>query len=98
MAQIDSSVVSERVAILDDIVERTTLKSLQKMVGRECNSILEGVSDEHEYLLSARPLIYAKDIDGDILINDTLDMEKEVGRLYRVKIESFIVLKVHGTF
>jgi len=98
MAQIDSSVVSERVAILDDIVERTTLKSLQKMVGRECNSILEGVSDEHEYLLSARPLIYAKDIDGDILINDTLDMEKEVGRLYRVKIESLVGDRLIGAF
>ncbi len=48
------------------------------MVGREYSSILEGVSDEHEYLYSARPFIFAKDIDGDIIINDTSNLDLEV--------------------
>ena len=90
MPQIDEEIISDRVAILEEVVEETTLKSLKEMVGREYNSILEGVSDEHEYLYSARPFIFAKDIDGDILINDTSDLELKVGDIYRVEVTELV--------
>ena len=59
--------------------------------------ILDGESDEHEYILSARPTLWAKDIDGDILINDTSDLEIVYGALYEVKITQFTGEKLLGT-
>jgi len=98
MPQVDEEVISERVAILEEIVEETTLKSLKKMVGREYSSILEGVSDEHEYLYSARPFIFAKDIDGDILINDTSNLKLRVGDIYKVKVTELVGDRLVGRF
>jgi ribosomal protein S12 methylthiotransferase RimO len=97
MPQVDEEIISNRVAILEEIVEKTTLKSLKNMVGREYSSILEGVSDEHEYLYSARPFIFAKDIDGDIIINDTSNLDLEVGRVYRVEVTELISNRLIGT-
>ncbi len=97
MPQVDEEIISNRVAILEEIVERTTLKSLKNMVGREYSSILEGVSDEHEYLYSARPFIFAKDIDGDIIINDTSNLDLEVGKVYRVEVTELISNRLIGT-
>jgi len=97
MPQVDEEIISNRVAILEEIVENTTLKSLKNMVGREYSSILEGVSDEHEYLYSARPFIFAKDIDGDIIINDTSNLDLEVGKVYRVEVTELISNRLIGT-
>ena len=40
----------------------------------------------HEYILSARPLNWAVDIDGEILINDTSDLKVDYGVVYEAKI------------
>jgi ribosomal protein S12 methylthiotransferase RimO len=86
MEQIENDIIEKRVEILEEIAKETTEYSLKKMIGKRVTVILEGESDEHEYLLSARPILWAKDIDGDILINDSSELPIEVGALYQAKI------------
>jgi len=86
MKPVEESVIEQRVEVLEVIANETTQISLEKMVGKTVDVILEGESDEHEYILSARPTLWAKDIDGDILINDTSDLEILFGKIYQAKI------------
>lgn len=86
MKPIEEEVIEERVDILEKIAVDTTINSLKNMIGKTINVILEGESDEHEYILSARPTLWAKEIDGDLLINDTSDLEINFGTLYEAKV------------
>jgi hypothetical protein len=60
------------------------------MVGKTVTLVIDGESDEHEYLLSARPLNWAVDIDGEILINDTSDLPIEYGKIYESKVTELV--------
>jgi tRNA A37 methylthiotransferase MiaB len=86
MEQVDEETIHQRAQTLGAIAEKNTLASLEKMVGQTVTAVIDGESDEHEYLLSARPLIWAVDIDGEILINDTSDLPVEYGKRYEIKI------------
>lgn len=86
MEQIPQKVIDKRAKVLGDIVDMTTIDSLQKAIGTTIDIVIDGVSDEHEYLLSARPLCWAVDVDGEILVNDTNDLEVEFGKVYKAKI------------
>lgn len=86
MKPVEDEVIENRVEALEVIANETTEISLEKMLGKTIKVILEGESDEHEYILSARPTLWAKDIDGDILINDTSDLGIKFGALYEAKV------------
>ena len=86
MKPVKEEVIEERVEILEEISNETTNFSLKNMLGKTINVILEGESDEHEYILSARPTLWAKEIDGDLLINDTSDLPIHFGGLYEAKV------------
>jgi hypothetical protein len=59
---------------------------MEKMVGEETLLAIDGKSGEHDYLLSARPLIWAPEIDGEVLVNDTADLKVKTGRIYKARI------------
>jgi tRNA A37 methylthiotransferase MiaB len=86
LKQISQAVIDERAEILGQIAEENTKTSLKNMVGKTITIVIDGESDEHEYLLSARPLGWAVDIDGEILINDTSNLAVEYGKLYEAKV------------
>jgi ribosomal protein S12 methylthiotransferase RimO len=86
MKPVEEEVIEERVEALEEISNETTTKSLESMLGRTVRVVLEGESDEHEYILSARPTLWAKEIDGDLLVNDTADLPIHFGGLYEAKI------------
>ena len=90
MEQIDEETIDQRAQILGELAERSTLKSLERMVGQTVTLVIDGESDEHEYLLSARPLQWAVDIDGEILINDTSDLPVTYGKRYEAKITELV--------
>jgi MiaB/RimO family radical SAM methylthiotransferase len=90
LEQIPQEIIDERADILGAIAEENTLESLQNMLGQTITLVIDGESDEHEYLLSARPLAWAVDIDGEILINDTADLPVEYGKLYEAKITELV--------
>ncbi|HHH19148.1 MAG TPA: 30S ribosomal protein S12 methylthiotransferase RimO [Campylobacterales bacterium] len=90
MKPIEDEVIEERVNQLEAISEQSLIESLGKLVGKTIEVILEGESDEHEFILSARPIQWAKDIDGDILINDTSDLPIEFGKIYQAKVTELV--------
>jgi ribosomal protein S12 methylthiotransferase len=90
MEQIDGETIDQRAQILGEIAEKSTLKSLKNMVGQTVTLVIDRESDEHEYLLSARPLQWAVDIDGEILINDTSDLPVTYGKRYEAKITELV--------
>jgi len=85
--KIPQDTINERIDILDKIVERKTKESLKKLVGQDRKIITTGVSSEGEFFMGARDLLWAPEIDGEILINDT-DIHLEPDSLYLAKIES----------
>ena len=86
LEQIDQDIIAQRADILGKIAEKSTIKSLENMIGKTIEVVIDGKSDEHDYILSARPLLWAVEIDGDILINDTSDMDIIYGTTYNAKI------------
>ena len=97
MEQIPQEIINERAEILGEIAEASTLHSLEKMVGKTVTLVIDKESDEHEYLLSARPLNWAVDIDGEILINDTSDLPIEYGKIYEAKITELVGTQLLST-
>jgi len=90
LEQIDAESIDERAQTLGAIAERNTLTSLGKLVGQTLTVVIDGESDEHEYLLSARPLSWGVDIDGELLINDTSDLPVEYGKRYEAKVTELV--------
>jgi len=89
--KISDEIIAERAQILGDIVAEGTKKSLQAEVGRDIELIIDGESDEHEFLLSARKTIWAPEIDGEIYVNDrTKDEDLEFGKIYKAKVTELV--------
>ncbi len=95
--KIPLEVVEKRIEILNDIIERQTQKSLQNEIGKEIEIIVAGESSEHEYFIAAKKSIWAEDIDGEILINDSkLNQKIEYGKRYIAKIDEIAGDKLVG--
>jgi tRNA A37 methylthiotransferase MiaB len=90
--KISDEVKAKRAQILGDLAAASTKRSLAAEVGRECELIIDAESDEHELLLSARKLIWAPEIDGEIYVNDQSDdaNELEFGKIYKAKITELV--------
>ena len=75
--KIEQEIIDERAEILGDIISQTTIKTLEDDIGKTFEVYIDGESDEHEYLLSARKIIWAPEIDGEIYINDN-ELEEQI--------------------
>ena len=74
--KIPLEIVEKRIEILNSIIEEQMQKSLQLEIGEEIEVITRGESSEHEYFIAAKKSCWAEDIDGEILINETILDEK----------------------
>ncbi|MDD5157295.1 30S ribosomal protein S12 methylthiotransferase RimO [Sulfurimonas sp.] len=85
--KIPAKTIEKRAKILGKIASECTQKSLKNEIGKEVKIIIDGESDEHEYILSAKELIWAPEIDGELYINDrTSDNELIFGKIYSATI------------
>ena len=97
MPQIPKEIIRKRADILGEIAKNKMQKSLEKMLDKEIEVAIDGPSSEHEYLLSARPLLFAPEIDGEVLINDTNDFDVNIGEFYKSKITQIAFPYALGT-
>ena len=89
--KISDEVIANRAEFLGVISSKCMEKSLQAEIGQNIELIIDGESDEHEYLLSARKTIWAPEIDGEIYVNDrTKDEELEFGVIYKAKVSELV--------
>ena len=86
MDQIDPETISQRATEIGVIAKEAMIKSQQKLIGKEIELIIDGVSDEHELLLSARPTLWAPEIDGEVFINDSNDFAVNHGDYYMARV------------
>ena len=90
MEQIPAKVIAQRAKKLGKIASSATDVSLSKLIDTTLQVVIDGESSEHEYLLSARPLAWAVEIDGEILINDTSDLPIVYGAVYEAKVTELV--------
>ena len=86
---IEQEIIDERAEIIGEIIALTTQESLENEIGKVFEVYIDGESDEHEYLLSARKTLWASDIDGEIYINDNeLEQGNQIkfGQIYTVRV------------
>ncbi|BCD60780.1 MULTISPECIES: 30S ribosomal protein S12 methylthiotransferase RimO [unclassified Nitratiruptor] len=95
--KIPQEIVEERLAILDAIVNKQQIKSLEKDLGKTVECYLDGTSEESELLLSGRQKIWAPEVDGEILINDSDIDDLQIGNLYKVHVHERVGDKLVGT-
>ncbi len=89
--KISTELIASRAQILGDIASTCTKKSLENEVGKTIELVIDGESEEHEYLLSARKTIWAPEIDGEIYVNDrTKDEDLKFGTIYSAKITELV--------
>ncbi|KFN40274.1 MAG: ribosomal protein S12 methylthiotransferase [Sulfuricurvum sp. MLSB] len=85
--KIPSKTINARAKKLGKIASDVEDKSLAALVGNDISLVIDGMSDEHEYLLSARALLWAPDVDGEIYVNDReIEGELEYGVIYRARV------------
>lgn len=97
---IEQEIIDARAEEIGEIIALTTQESLENEVGKIFEVYVDGESDEHEYLLSARKTIWAPDIDGEIYINDNELGENEqikFGQIYTVKVTELVGDKLLAT-
>jgi len=96
--QISSEISEKRAEILGEIIEKIYLKNLEAQVGKIINIVVDGASSEHEYLLSAKELCWAPEIDGEIYVNDKEISEEIIfGKIYKAKITELSGKKLLAT-
>jgi tRNA A37 methylthiotransferase MiaB len=89
--KIPAKTINKRAEILGKIASEVMQKSLKGEIGKEVQIVIDGESDEHEYLLSAKELIWAPEIDGEIYVNDqSVEGELEFGKIYKAKITDMV--------
>ncbi len=90
--KIPQEVIEKRAEILGKIAKEAMLKSLEAEIGTEVELVIDGESDEHEFLLSARKLGWTPEVDGEIYVNDRTNDENELefGKIYKAKITGII--------
>jgi tRNA A37 methylthiotransferase MiaB len=85
--KIPSKTINTRAKKLGKIASNVEETSLQKLIGTEILLVIDSESDEHEFLLSARALLWAPDVDGEIYVNDReIEGELTFGKIYRARI------------
>ncbi len=102
--KIPQELIDSRAEVLGEIISKTTQESLENDVGKEFEVYIDGESQEHEYLLSARKTLWAPDIDGEIYINDNELFEEngeqqqlKFGQKYTVKVTELVGDKLLAT-
>ena len=90
--KISAKIKASRAEILGKIAAEVTHRSLKAEIGKETLLVIDKESEEHELLLSARKLIWAPDIDGEIYVNDQSDdaSELEFAKIYKAKITDLV--------
>ena len=94
MEQIPAKIISKRLSKIEKITKKAINESLQKELGKQIYASLEGISSEGEMFYAAKKDIWDKDIDGEILINESDVKELEIGSLYLCEVSDVVDQKL----
>ena len=69
--RVSAKTTNARLNRLNAIIKAQVKHHNKVLVGKECVAICEGKSEISEYFYKARLKLWGKDIDGEILLNDS---------------------------
>jgi ribosomal protein S12 methylthiotransferase RimO len=81
--KISQKIKTKRVDDINILIENKLETKRKSDIDREFSIVIDKTSDEHEYFMDAKKLIWAPDIDGEILINDSEVENLEFAKIYR---------------
>ncbi len=82
MEQLPPQIIHKRASILGEIAKEKKDNSLLKLLNKDIRVVIDGKSQESELLFSARATLWAPEIDGEILINDTNNFKVSHGDFF----------------
>ncbi len=94
--KISQDIITKRIKRINNIIEEKTKQSFQKRVDKEIKIITTGESSEGEFFMGARELLWAPEIDGEILINES-SVKLEKDKIYYAKITELVGDKLLAT-
>ena len=96
MEQIPTRVITKRLNKIEKIVDKAILASFAGLVGTTQSVEITGISSEGEFFYGAKLALWDKDIDGEILINESEIQNLQIGELYECEISEFVGGKLIG--
>ncbi len=82
--EIPFEIAQQRQKLLYDLQAEISAQRLQRLIDRDIEVLVEGISDESEFLLQGRSKSQAPDIDGVTYINDG---QAQAGEIVTIRIE-----------
>lgn len=86
LPQIPQKITNSRLKIIEKITNLKIQKSLQNEVGKLRDVVCTGLSSEGEFFIAGKDLRWEREIDGEILINESECENLKVGKIYKCKI------------
>ena len=96
MEQIPTRVITKRLNKIEKIVDKAILASFAGLVGTTQSVEITGISSEGEFFYGAKLALWDKDIDGEILINESDEPNLRTGDLCKCEISEFVGGKLIG--
>lgn len=96
--KIDPKVIAKRVKIVEKEINKNRKKWLANLVGKRVRAVIDSISADHDYLLNAKILDFAPEIDPNILINDSEIENLQAGTIGTVLITELAGDQLVGTF
>jgi len=84
--KLPQEIIEKRAEILGEVVKKTTIENLKKYVGKTCQSFFDGLTQDGLFY-TTRPKLWAPEIDGDVLVNESEKENLKVGDLVKVDIQ-----------
>jgi ribosomal protein S12 methylthiotransferase RimO len=81
--KIDKKTINRRIKEIEKIIDKSTQKRLKNYLNKEIETFLDGLTDD-KLFYSVRPKLWTPDVDGDILINESLIENLQIGKIYKV--------------
>ena len=81
--KIDTKTINKRIKEIEKIINKSTKNRLQNYLNKEIECFLDGLTDDGLFY-SVRPKLWTPDVDGDILINESLIENLQIGEIYKV--------------
>ena len=82
-------IIEKRLQKIEEIVKQTTIESLKKYVGKICECFFDGLTEDGLFY-TVRPKLWEREIDGDILVNESEINNLKIGEIYNVKITKLL--------
>ncbi len=86
MPQTPTKTINSRLKIIEKIVDKKIEQSFAREIGKRRKVVCTGASSEGEFFIAGKDLRWDRDIDGEILINESLCGALEQGKVYECEI------------